>query len=454
MTNTSLSQTRQAPLDALARDAIVAIVIQISGLGLTYLVQVCLARWMGRTEYGIYEYVMSCSLLLAIPACLGFPYTVLRLIPEYRVKQEWGRLQGLIRGSWLLTAVTSIGLALIAAIAITLINRSHPFIYATPLMFGLGLILMQALVLLQQETGRAIGDIPLAFIPSQIIFPVLVLLSGAFLLIQQHSLTSVPMIAIATILFLIVVGVQLGFLWRKFNQEFEPETPVYAYQEWLAIALNLLIQTASFIILNQTDIIMIGAILGPESSGIYNAAVKTSMWASFVLQIVNMVAGPTYTTLYAQGNIQELQKVVSRVTIWIFCPSLLITLFLLSFTQPVLSLFGTGFIAASWSLKVLALGQLVNALCGSVAFLMIVTGHQNQSLPVVILSALLNLILNALLIPKFGIVGAAIATGISMAVWNIWLTFLVVKYIGVRPSIFYSLFGQSETPTTNSSDLT
>jgi O-antigen/teichoic acid export membrane protein len=444
----TLSPTsRQLPFDELAKDALSAIAIQISGLGLTYLVQVCLARWMGRTEYGIYEYVMSCSLLLGIPACLGFPFTVLRLIPEYRVKQEWGRLQGLVRGSWLLTVLTSLSLVLIAAIVIQFVNQWHPFVYATPLMVGLGLVLMQALVLLQQETGRAIGDISLAFIPSQIILPSLILLSGAFLLTRDHRLTSLPMIEVVTALFLVVISFQLWLLWRKFNQEFEAATPVYAYREWLEIALNLLIQTASFIILNQTDVVMIGSILGPEDSGIYNAAVKTSMWASFVLQIVNMVAGPTYTTLYAQGKIQELQKVVSRVTIWIFCPSLVITLFLLTFTQPVLSLFGNGFIAASWSLKVLALGQLVNALCGSVGFLMIVTGHQNQSLPVVILSAVTNIVLNAILIPKFGTVGAAIATAFSMALWNIWLTILVVQHIGVRPSIFYSLFGQTDSDT-------
>ncbi|MGE5658498.1 MAG: flippase [Actinomycetota bacterium] len=442
MTNLALFRVQKSvQLDVLAKETGLALMIQASGLSLTYLLQIFLAQWMGRTEYGVYEFVMSCSLLLAIPAGLGLPHTVLRLIPEYRVKQDWQRLHGVIRGSWLLTVLASLGLASIAIAGIVSINNFHPFVYATPLLFGMGLVLLQALVSLQQETARAMEDIPLAFVPSQILFPLLVLGSGFLLLQKNEGLTSLPMIGIATFIFLVIVGFQLGLLWQKLKHEFVVvDRPVYAYREWLGIAFVLLIQQASSGILNQTDTVMIGSLIGPESAGVYNAAVKTSLWTSFVLQIVNMVAAPMFSTLYTQGDIAGLQKVVSRVTLWIFYPTIAIAFCLMTFTQPILGLFGSGFIAANWSLKVLVVGQLVNALCGSVGYLMIMTGHQNHSFRVIVCSALLNVVLNAILIPFFGIVGAAIATSLSMIVWNVWLSILVVKYIGVRPSILYSLF--------------
>lgn len=442
MTNLVLSQNQKSiHLDVLAKETTIALIIKVIGLSLTYLLQIFLAQWMGKTEYGIYEFVMSCSLLLAIPAGLGLPHTVLRLIPEYRVKQDWQRLYGVIRGSWLFTIVASLGLVAIAITSIITLNHFHPFVYATPLLFGMGLVLLQALQSLQEETARAMEDIPLAFVPSQIVFPLLVLGSG-FLLLQRHEdLTCLHLIGIATFMFLVIVGFQLGLLWQKLNHQFVvPDSPVYAYREWLGIAIVLLIQQASSGILSQTDTVMIGSLIGPESAGIYNAAVKTSLWTSFVLQIVNMVAAPMFTTLYTKGDMAGLQKVVSCVTIWIFYPTIAIAFCLMTFTQPILSLFGSGFIAADWSLKILVLGQLVNALCGSVGYLMIMTGHQNQSFRVIFFSALLNVVLNAILIPVFGIVGAAIATSFTMIVWNVWLSVLVVKYIGVRPSILYSLF--------------
>jgi len=441
MTNLALSQDQKSvQIDVLAKETGIALIIKVIGLSLTYLLQVFLAQWMGRTEYGIYEFVMSCSLLLAIPAGLGLPHTVLRLIPQYRVKQDWQRLHGVMRGSWLLTLLASFGLVAIAIGSIITVNHFHPFVYATPLLFGMGLVLLQALESLQQETARAMEDIPLAFVPSQIVFPLLVLGSG-FLLLQRHEdITSLHLIGIATVMFIVIVGFQLGLLWQKSNHELVKDTPVYTYREWLGISLVLLIQQASSGILSQTDTVMIGSLIGPESAGIYNAAVKTSLWTSFVLQIVNMVAAPMFTTLYTQGDMVGLQKVVSRVTIWIFYPTIAIAVCLMIFTQPILSLFGPGFIAANWSLKVLVLGQLINALCGSVGYLMIMTGHQNKSFRVIFCSALLNVVLNAILIPSFGIVGAAIATSFTMIVWNVWLGILVVKYVGVRPSILYSLF--------------
>ncbi|MBW4589867.1 flippase [Aetokthonos hydrillicola Thurmond2011] len=452
MTNSAVSQAQgNTQIVTLAKDTAIALIIQASGLALVYLLQISLAQWMGKTEYGIYEYIMSWSLLLAILAGLGLPRTILRLIPQYRVKNDWGRLHGIFRGSWVLTVLASCLLACIAAFALTVINDYHPFVYAVPLIYGMGLVLLQALATLQQESARAMEDIPLAFIPSQIILPVLILCSGFLLWHRNGVLTSLRMIDVATVMFLVVLGFQFALLWQKINRNFVSATPVYAYKEWLAVALVLLIQQASSQLLSQTDTVMIGSFMGPESTGVYNAAVKTSVWTSFVLQVVNMVAAPMFSSLYAQGNLLGLQRLVSCVTLWIFYPTIAIAFGLMILAQPILGLFGPGFIAASWSLKILILGQLVNALCGSVGYLMIMTGHQNKSFKVIGCSALLNLGLNAILIPLFGIVGAAIATSFSMMVWNIWLTHLVVKHVGVRPSIFYSLFQRdaNSTPPTS-----
>ena len=86
MTQSLLPQVPKAiNLEVLAKDAVVALILKAGGLILIFVLQVFLARWMGKTEYGIYEYVFAWTLLLAIPAGLGLPRTTLRLISEYRV---------------------------------------------------------------------------------------------------------------------------------------------------------------------------------------------------------------------------------------------------------------------------------------------------------------------------------------------------------------------------------
>lgn len=440
MTQSSISQTEKSiTLEALAKDAAVASIIQVGGLLLTYLVQVFLARWMGKTEYGIYEYVIAWSLLLAIPAGLGLPRTVMRLISEYRVRQDWGLLRGIVQGSWRLTVLVSLLLGLVATGIILLLNHYRGFVYATPLLFGMSLVPLLALRQLHLETARAMQDVILGYAPSLLIWPFLVLCSGLVLVERNHSLTSLPMIGVAAMTLLVVVGCQSWLLWNKIDTEVEPATPVYAYREWMGISLNLVVQQAFFIILDQTDLIMVGSLIEPAAAGIYNVAVKTALWVTFVMQILNMVAAPAFTILYTQGDIQGLQKIVSRVNIWIFWPSVVIAFCLLAFTQPILSIFGSDFIAASWTLKVLVLGRLVDAFCGSVGALMFMTGHQKKSLPVFGCCALINVVGNAIAIPRLGMVGAAITTSCTLVLWNVLLCILVVKHIKVRPSIFSSL---------------
>lgn len=441
MTQTSLPQTQESfNLSLIVKDVKVALILKLAGLTLTYLVQVFLARWMGKTEYGIYEYVISWSLLIAIPAGLGLPRTALRLIAEYQVKQDWGRLRGIVRGSWLLTVLASFGLSLASTGLILLLNHYHSFAYAIPLSIGIWLVPLQALVQLQLETARGMKDVTLAYAPSQVIWPILLLLGGWFFWQRNHALDSITAIKLAMLMLAIALSFQFWRLWSKLNSEVEATAPVYCYREWIGIALVLLLQVGFKTILSQTDIVMVGSLMGPEDAGIYSAAVKTAMWEAFVLQTVNIVVAPVFTTLYTQGDRQGLQNLVSKVTVWIFWFSLAIAAILIVFAQPVMGLFGSEFVVAHWQLKILVAGQLVNALCGSVSLLMVMTGHQNQAVVVYGYAALINVVLNGILIPIFGSIGAAIATSLTMAMWNIWLSVLVFRNLGIYSSVFYSFF--------------
>ncbi|MEM9540462.1 MAG: polysaccharide biosynthesis C-terminal domain-containing protein [Cyanobacteria bacterium P01_E01_bin.42] len=441
MTESPLSPNSQSVrLDIFAKEASIALMIKAAGLVLIYVLQIFLARWMGRTEYGIYEYVIAWSLLLAIPASLGLPRTVLRSISQYRVSQEWGLARGIIRGSLFLTLGASFLLCGIAIAVVLWINSHYQSPYALPLLLGIGLIPLQALVQLQLETIRALEDIISAYLPSLVLWPLLVL-CGGFLLFQiDGELKSIPAIAVATISFIIILIFQRLLLWERIKQILQPALAVYSYRQWINVSLVLLLQRAFLYILDETDIIMVGSLVSPEAAGIYNVAVKTALWVGFVLEIIIIVAAPAFAILYTQNNLAELQRVVSRVTVWIFWPSVAIGSFLLIFAAPVLSIFGSEFLPAIAPLKILVAGRLVDSLCGTVACLMVMTGYQNKSLPVFAFSAMLNLVLNAIAIPKFGMVGAAMTTSFTLVVWNIWLSILVIKYTSLQPSIFYTFF--------------
>jgi O-antigen/teichoic acid export membrane protein len=87
-------------LQTLVRGAGVALLTQTVSVGITYLSQVLFARWMGATEFGVFEYVSTISLVLGFVGGLGLSSVALRFMSAYSVQQDWGRLRGVIWGSW------------------------------------------------------------------------------------------------------------------------------------------------------------------------------------------------------------------------------------------------------------------------------------------------------------------------------------------------------------------
>jgi O-antigen/teichoic acid export membrane protein len=154
-----------------------------------------------------------------------------------------------------------------------------------------------------------------------------------------------------------------------------------------------------------------------------------------ILVSVNAIGAPMYSSLWVQGRIDELAELARRVAVWVFWPTLLVSVFLAAAAKPILHLFGAEFSEASWILIVLLFGQLVNAAMGSVGYLMTLTGHQREAAHVYGGVAILHLAISAALIPWLGAIGAAVATSISVSVWNLWLHTLVVRRLGIHPSI-------------------
>ena len=69
---------------------------------------VLLARWMGATQYGTYDYIISIATFLGFLAALGLPNCLLRYIPKYSVEKDWGKLRGIVWGSWRYVSISAV----------------------------------------------------------------------------------------------------------------------------------------------------------------------------------------------------------------------------------------------------------------------------------------------------------------------------------------------------------
>jgi O-antigen/teichoic acid export membrane protein len=91
------------------------------------------------------------------------------------------------------------------------------------------------------------------------------------------------------------------------------------------------------------------------------------------------------------------------------------------------------------ALVILLAGQVVNAGSGPVALLLNMTGYERYTLRGVGVSTILNVVLNVILIPKYGIAGAAVASALTLVGWNLILVYFVARELGINSSVINSL---------------
>jgi O-antigen/teichoic acid export membrane protein len=98
-------------------------------------------------------------------------------------------------------------------------------------------------------------------------------------------------------------------------------------------------------------------------------------------------------------------------------------------------LYGKDFVQSYRCLSILVLGQIVNSFAGPVGLLMTMTAYQNEAALIIGCAAALNIVMNYLFIPLFGIQGAAMATVITAILWNMALLTRVAKHLNINPTI-------------------
>jgi O-antigen/teichoic acid export membrane protein len=197
----------------------------------------------------------------------------------------------------------------------------------------------------------------------------------------------------------------------------------------------LLVLAAMRALLSRTDVLLLGMLVHTTSVGIYAVAARVADLVAFALTAINTMFAPHIAALHAQGDRSGLQAMVTKTAWWATLSAVVIALPLFALAGFVLSLFGDVFTSGSVALRILLLGQLVNATAGSVGAMLTMTGHERQAAVVMAIAALAQIGLSAVLIPRYGATGAALANTAATVGWNLAMAALVWKKLKIVPSV-------------------
>ncbi|MBT5222313.1 MAG: oligosaccharide flippase family protein [Gammaproteobacteria bacterium] len=184
-------------------------------------------------------------------------------------------------------------------------------------------------------------------------------------------------------------------------------------------------------VLNMTDVLMLGFFSTIEQTGLYSAASRLAAGLTLVLFSVNNVIAPKLASSFATGDMEAFSTYVRNATVLAFIPTLILVIVIGLFSSELLSLFGENFQQAQWIFIVLLAGNLINALAGPVGWVLNMANCEKDFQGIILKAAILNVFLNFVLISYYGALGAAFATMISTAAWNIHSAIVAYKRLGV-----------------------
>ena len=193
----------------------------------------------------------------------------------------------------------------------------------------------------------------------------------------------------------------------------------------------MLLGSAMFLVMSWTDTLLLGHFLEEDQVGIYRVAFRMAAVVTLVQAAVNSYAAPLFAERHASGDRAGLKAALRQTTLLNVAFSLPAFVALVAVPAWWMGWFGEAFEAGAHCLVWLAVGQVVNALCGPVMYLLNMTGHERPAQRILWIAALGNLALNVWAIPRFGILGAAVATAFSMALWNVAAAVAVKRLLGL-----------------------
>ncbi|MCA9470424.1 MAG: polysaccharide biosynthesis C-terminal domain-containing protein [Nitrospirales bacterium] len=409
----------------------IVMVLQIIGLGLAFLSQIFFARWMGVHEYGVYTYVLAWAILFSVPAAAGLPLTSIRYIADGLVHANFDAVTGIVK--WSVWLTISIGIVITATATGIIYGLNIGYDLAYPIQLSIAFAIVPLLALLRVQSGifRGFGWPAWAHLPDPVLRNFFLICIFFLVWAQGMTLTAQLALVITVGVFVVLNALQMVIYRQNVPSAVLHATPSYEPRKWLKTSLPLLLVAGFQVIVERTDLIMLGMLQDTQDVSVYFACSRVANLILIVLTAFSVLSASKIAALFSVKKLHELQIFVMSLLRWIFWPSLGVGMFLIIFGTQILSLFGDAFVTGYDILLLLIACQFINAIVGPVLLLLNMTGQERQSAKVFAWSCLLNIVLNGLLIPKFSAIGAAIATGITIVFWNIWLVIIVKKQLGI-----------------------
>ena len=419
----------------IASGSFLSFLFKIAGIATTYVYILLITRLYGVKSLGIFSICLTLSLLFAMSGKLGLDTAALKYISQYNHTKNIVQISKIYWMAWIRIFFYSTSLAIfiyIIADTIALVLFRKPEILPGVRIIPFVIVPM-ALASLNQESLRAIkkfGYYSFFLTQSNLLFSIvgLLVLHSFF----GRAMVSAPVFALAfgvgmTFFFSQAIwlkNAKVGLPWD--NRTVEPEV---SSRRLFKVALPLVLANSMNFIMQWTDTLSLSFFCPVWLVGIYTTATKVANLANIPYMVINSIAAPMISGYYGNNHLTKLKILMKKLTVAATVGGVLTGIVIFLLGEQILLLFGQQFTKGVLALDILLLARIGQAFAGPAVAMLQMTGKEHTFKKIMIISATLNIFLNIILVPLYGIEGAAIATMISILLMNIASRFASTKHL-------------------------
>jgi len=400
---------------------------------LRYVFNILIARLLGIEMLGFYAISNAVTQIASVMGKLGLDTGIVRYVSRLQALNKLDVATATIRRAVLIGVVSAVFMAVLlylgaGKISVAVFHASPALLGRLLSFFVLAIpFIILAQILVAGSQGLGVLKHPALAL---YIIPATVLCIGLVLTVPFFSPVDVLIVSFwaAQVLSAIVA---FFLVKRFFPLHKRPGVPPAA--GLVRFSLPLAFASILTMIIHWSDILMIGALADGKSAGLYQPAVRTAGMIILILHAFNSIFAPVISDLEARGDRTKIQRLLKLVSRWNFTVAWPAFLFLGLYAPMVMAMFGDNFLPASNVVRLLALTQATVALGTSSAAVLTMSGFHKTNLYNNSLALLINVGANLYLIPRYGIMGAALGTAVAMLTLTVMRLAEIKIYLHMHP---------------------
>ena len=428
------------------KGGMVSFLYRILTMLVSYGVLYFISKYLGSSGVGVFNISIDTASILVMVGCLGFNTSIVRFVSQYSAKSWHGLIRLLYRSIFRISMLLSIALGVglyFASEWIALDYYDDPELII-PLKVSAISIPFLVMSTINVEFIRGLKKVQISELFRN--------LSIQFVTLVGIVISSFVAVTSAGPVKFYALGAAIAFLATSYfihrylkqqakntkEEDITDEPPAYSFRFHLGISIPMILTSFIQLLNGKVDVLMLGYFRDTSDVGVFAMAFKLSVITNFVIGALKTIAMPKISELFWSDKRTELNNVIQYSTRLIFIFSFPVSVILLVFPEFILGIFKEEFIVGATTLRIFAVTQLINACSGMVAVFLNMAGHQGFFTRLVTITTAMNIGLNLLLIPKWGLEGAAIATMVSTVSWNLIGVYYIYKKNGIMT--FYNPF--------------